>query len=597
MSCLEKICCCVTFLPKVILLVLILLFKCIFYVLKMEWYTKENCPCIFNLLSKATWQRLRYYIFAYVLWMSPIIAFLVSICIYHDPQVPNFGSVASKGAGSVTDRGYVFAPLIFFGALLVLGSVRSFFVSYDPQIFPTRAVKIWFYTCLCIVFCFMLSILAFFLSLAFVSDENAHKHRVGSLRAVHVLIGSVIILWILVCMVGVSIYCPTPLLVPLCCSTHFARSRLTPYGRFLQFRLCSKEGEVNQRRHVGPAILVNISGGCILTLLAIQISLIVSKLQGAAQYTWGTALTPIWILDAIAICATLIILAAVFKDEELHTPAVTSLYAVVGGWLSLFSSFFFSEILFVAYMDQDANGANNLTPYNVIAPFIVIWGFFFIISIFEFVRYLFGRCKHVVQMCEVRHLKMLYIDRRVEKRVLYGKDAVDKAKVSEKRKKLQEEANVIIDVAQFQEERSSSTSPTKNVQITTNNLRVNKNANNWNSSLLPDAISRNARIDSNDEYFDNEHLYIEIDTHLMEALSKTTILGDPVGMRTILINQLTAVLKIITENHETISHERLYNDMLDFQKIYVSRTSVVIWNDRVASLFGEILKLVGPFRV
>ena len=69
--------------------------------------------------------------------MSPIIVFLVSVCIYHDPQVPSFGSVASKGVGSVTDRGYVFAPLIFFGALLVLGSVRSFFVSYDPQIFPT----------------------------------------------------------------------------------------------------------------------------------------------------------------------------------------------------------------------------------------------------------------------------------------------------------------------------------------------------------------------------------------------------------------------------------------------------------------------------
>ena len=441
----------------------------------------------------------------------------------------------------------------------------------------------------------MLSILAFFLSLAFVSDENAHKHRVGSLRAVHVLIGSVVILWILVCVIGVSINHPTLLPLPLCRGTRFARSGLTTYGRLCQFRLCSKEGEVNQRRHVGPAILVNISGGCILTLLAIQISLIVSKLQGAAQYTWGTALTPIWILDAIAICATLIILAAVFKDEELHTPAVTSLYAVVGGWVSLFSSFFFSEILFVTYMDQDANGANNLTPYNVIAPFIVIWGFFFIISIFEFVRYLFGRCKHVVQMCEVRHLKMLYIDRRVEKRVLYGKDAVDKTKVSEKRKKLQEEANVIIDVTQGEEDRSSSTTPTKDVQITTNDLRVNKTGNNWNSSLLPDAISRNARIDSNDEYFDNEHLYIEIDTHLMEALSKTTILGDPVGMRTILINQLTAVLKIITENHETISHERLFNDMLDFQRIYVSRTSIIIWNDRVASLFGEILSWLDLF--
>ena len=310
-------------------------------------------------------------------------------CMYLSRSTgPKFWVGGLKGVGSVTDRGYVFAPLIFFGALLVLGSVRSFFISYDPQIFPTRAIKIWFYTCLCIVFCFMLSILAFFLSLAFVSDENAHKHRVGSLRAVHVLIGSVIILWILVCMIGVSINHPTLLPLPLCCGTNLARSGLTTYGRLCQFRLCSKEGEVNQRRHVGPAILVNISGGCILTLLAIQISLIVSKLQGAAQYTWGTALTPIWILDAIAICATLIILAAVFKDEELHTPAVTSLYAVVGGWLSLFSSFFFSEILFVTYMDQDVNGANNLTPYNVIAPFIVIWGFFFIISIFEFVRYL-----------------------------------------------------------------------------------------------------------------------------------------------------------------------------------------------------------------
>ena len=88
-------------------------------------------------------------------------------------------------------------------------------------------------------------------------------------------------------------------------------------------------------------------------------------------------------------------------------------------------------------------------------------------------------------MCEVRHLKMLYIDRRVDKRVLYGKDAVDKTKVSEKRKKLQEEANVIIDVTQFQEDRSSSTSPTKDVQITTNDQRVNKTGNNWNSSLLP----------------------------------------------------------------------------------------------------------------
>jgi len=275
---------------------------------------------------------------------------------------------------------------------------------------------------------------------------------------------------------------------------------------------------------------------------------------------------------------------------------VTSLYAVVGGWVSFFSSFFFSEILFVTYMDQDVNGANNLTPYNVIAPFVVIWGFFLIISIFEFVRYLSDRCKHAVQMCEVRHLKMLYIDRRVEKRVLYGKDAIDKAKVTEKRKKLQDEANVIIDVTQTVQGRSPSMNST-NAHTATKDLSGNKNANNWNGSLLPDAISQNAQTDISDEYFDNEHLYIQIDTHLMEALSKTRIFGDTSGMRTMLITQLTAVLQIITENQDTISHERLYNDMIDFQKIYASRANAKVWDDRVASLFGEILKLTGPFRV
>ena len=51
----------------------------------------------------------------------------------------------------------------------------------------------------------------------------------------YVLIGSVVLLWLLICIIGV--------------------------------RLCSKEGEYNQRRHVGAGILINASGGCIMTML------------------------------------------------------------------------------------------------------------------------------------------------------------------------------------------------------------------------------------------------------------------------------------------------------------------------------------------
>ena len=84
---------------------------------------KRKCPCLFNLFSKPTWKRLRIYIVAYVLWMLPIIIFLVLLCMYLDPKISTFGSLKSKKTllndpkNEITsDRGYVFAPLVVFVA-------------------------------------------------------------------------------------------------------------------------------------------------------------------------------------------------------------------------------------------------------------------------------------------------------------------------------------------------------------------------------------------------------------------------------------------------------------------------------------------------
>jgi len=584
MTFLQKVCCCITFLPKLAFIIVYLSCKCICYVGSMRWYTKENCPCLFNLFSKPTWNRLRIYIVAYVLWMSPIIAFLILLCIYVDPNVATFGSIESKrefigsGTNATTtslhsDRGYVCAPLITFSIMLVLGSLRTFFVSYDPQLFPTRKIKIWFYTCLATIFCFMLTVLSFVLSVAYISDENSVEHEAGTVRAVHVLIGSVVALWVLVCIIGV--------------------------------RLCSKEGEENQRRHIGAGVLVNISGGCVFTLLIIQISLVVSKLNGMGAYTWGTALTPIWILNAVAICATLIILAAVCKDDELHTPAVTTLYAIVGAWVSTFGSLFFTEILFVAYMDQDVNGKNYLTPYNVIAPFLVIWGFYAIIVLWELIQSSINCCKRYVEMCEARHLKLVYINRRVKQRVLYGKDAIDAAKVNEKINELKLEAHAIVtthgggDSSKDDPSIGSNGNSTSKVNVVVdddeNNIETGQSKGdfcNYILSNVSDGVHGNASKET-------ERIYNEIDVHLMNALSKSSRLSaeDYTTSRAGLLQDLKSITIIIEKHADVIDHDRVYNDMIDFQKIYAARASQKVWNTRVASKFGEILKLTGPFRV
>ena len=580
MTCLQKICCCITCIPKVLIVIIVVLFKCICYIGSMKWYTKEKCPCLFNLFSKPTWKRLRIYIVAYVLWMLPIIIFLVLLCMYLDPKISTFGSLKSKKKllndpkNEITsDRGYVFAPLVVFGSMLVIGSLRTFFISYDPQLFPTRKIKIWFYTCLSVVFCFMLTILAFFLSLAFISDDVGMEHRNGSLRAVHVLIGSVILLWLLICIIGV--------------------------------RLCSKEGEDNQRRHVGAGILINMSGGCIMTMLILQIGLFVTKLSGKARYSWGSALTPVWILNAVAICATFIILAAVCKDDDLHTPAVTTLYAIVGAWISTFGSLFFTEILFVTYMDQDFYGKNNLTPYNVIAPFLVVWGFYAIIVFVEMIQSMIDGCKRYVEMCEVRNLKLKYIDSRVEKRVLYGKDAIDSDKINKKMTELADEAKVIININNNNVIASNDDGSKKDNEIGDKKTDIDHvETGQGKTHGMDSSSSSSSSSNSNNKKMknvniiintDNEGIYIEIDTHLMNALSKSS-LNDYINAQSVLLEELKAIISIVKKYYDVIDHERVYDDMIDFQKIYASRTSQLVWDRRIASSFGEILKLTGPFR-
>ena len=94
---------------------------------------------------------------------------------------------------------------------------------------------------------------------------------------------------------------------------------------------------------------------------------------------------------------------------------------------------------------------------------------------------------------------------------------------------------------------------------------------------------------------DNEGIYIEIDTHLMNALSKSS-LNDYINAQSVLLEELKAIISIVKKYYDVIDHERVYDDMIDFQKIYASRTSQLVWDRRIAGSFGEILKLPGPFR-
>ena len=254
------------------------------------------------------------------------------------------------------------------------------------------------------------------------------------------------------------------------------------------------------------------------------------------------------VLNAVAICATFIILAVVCKDDDLHTPAVTT-YMQLLAWISTFGSLFFTEILLVTYMDQDFYGENNLTPYNVIAPFLVVWGFYAIIVFVEMIQSMIDGCKRYVEMCEVRNLKLKYIDSRVEKRVLYGKDAIDSDKINKKMTELADEANAIININNNNVIASNDDRSKKDNEIGDKKTDIDHVETGQGKTHDMDSSSSNSnnKKDENVNIIintDNEGIYIEIDTHLMNALSKSS-LNDYINAQSVLLEELKAIISIV----------------------------------------------------
>ena len=560
--CMKRLCMC----PGLLCLAL---GRCLRCCVLLEWYSADRCPCLFNIFSRPTWNALRNRVALYVTCLSPVVAFLVMLAMHAE------GDFGAAVAG--WDRLLMFSPMVlFFGGCFFL-SLRSLTLSYDPQFFGgSIKVRRLFYAALWTFSGIMLTFVVLFVGAGaypaptvddfavetIPKQVDANGTMVAPARTVHspVLLNEeyagaigrimapvfviVALVWVLFCI--------------------------------LSARLCLREASQNNS-NVAVGIVVQVIACCLVGLLSTQGGLVVAKLQGVADYSWRVALTPIWILDSLCACATLTILGAVFKDDDLHNPAAANLYAIVGAWCFTFFPLFFTEILFCSWADfTPSPGHERMSAFAVISPFLAMWGFMFLVGLTDAFLVTFQHGLVCYQKCMQRRDKMRYVQKRLSARVLQGKDALDSNKV-----KTMTHALTGIVIMGGEEVETGSRKMTVEEQAA--DAAVTAEAKN-DSPALPKLHAANASD------------YGAIDGLLMEAFQHRTSSGIDTAFR--------EVLKIVRSNPEAFRDVRLHKSLIAFGEAYRTRMSGTFseysangWNEKNASLFGELLRETSPIYV